>query len=309
MPIRLPHNFPAGQQLEHEGIDTIIYERAQAQEIRPLKVVLLNLMPNKIDTETQLLRLISSTSIQIEVTFLKVSSHKHKHDAQHLEAFYQEFENIKDQRFDAIIITGAAVDKISYEEVDYWNEFQEIVTWANDNVFAELFICWGAQAALNVDFGIRKKEFDFKLFGVYPHTVPKPNRLTRGFDDLFYIPQSRWNGLKKTDVDKVVSEGKLVELAENELVGSTILATPHLHKVYMLGHLEYTQNTLKDEYLRDLNSGANELLPYNYFPNDNPNNEPTVSWRATANLFFANWIDYVYQETPYDLNTLQPCEF
>ncbi|GHT81835.1 homoserine O-succinyltransferase [Actinomycetota bacterium] len=309
MPIRLPQQFPAATQLDAEGIEVLHFDRAVSQDIRPLKVVLFNLMPTKIDTEVQLLRLLSRSSIQIEAYFLRASTHVPKHDSAHLNHFYVNFDDIKDQRFDAIIFTGAPVEQLDFEEVDYWDEFKKVVQWASDNVFAELFICWGAQAGLYSEFGIQKQMLKDKLFGAYPHSIVATHQFTRGFDDTVYIPQSRHSDVDITGLQKVINEGKLLELVSSYALGPNILTTPHGHKTYVLGHLEYDRGTLENEYKRDVSQGLNTDVPKNYYPEDNPKLEPLMSWKAHANLFFVNWINYVYQETPFDLNKLSPCKF
>jgi homoserine O-succinyltransferase len=349
VPIRLPNQFPARDRLALEGIDALSFERAAAQDIRPLKVVLFNLMPTKIDTEVQLLRLLSRSSIQIEASFLRAATHEAKHGADHLDRFYVDFDDIKDDKFDAIIITGAPVEQLPFDEVDYWSEFEKVVHWANNNVFAELFICWGAAAGLQVDFGVGKEVLDEKLFGVYPHklapessavvtshggeTTSANHPLMRGFDDVFNIPNSRFIKPDAADLERVLGEGKLIPLAVSDEIGVNILTTPHIHKTYVLGHFEYDRETLDAEYRRDTVSenDPNEnkafievgplcspkipksqpgvKLPVNYYPSDDPTQQPNFSWRSHANLFFMNWIDYIYQETPYDLADLKPCRF
>jgi homoserine O-succinyltransferase len=309
VPIRLPQHFPAAQQLDAEGIISLTHERAADQDIRPLKVVLMNLMPTKIDTEVQLLRLLSRSSIQIEAYFLRTSSHNVKYGSQHLDKFYVNFSEIADQRFDAIIITGAPVEQLPFTQVDYFDELCQIINWANSNVFGELFICWGAQAGLYTEFGIDKVDLAQKLFGVYPHHVTTPHRLTRGFDDTVLIPQSRHTDVDHIKLESVIESGKLLPLVSSNALGPNVLTTPHGHKTYILGHLEYDRMTLGHEYWRDIERGFTIDVPKNYYPNDNPNIEPNMSWCAHANLFFINWIDYVYQETLYDLNSMQPCAF
>jgi homoserine O-succinyltransferase len=307
MPIRLPSKFPAGKRLRQERIETMDFDRASSQEIRPLKVVLFNLMPTKIDTEVQLLRLMSRSSIQIEPVFLRTATYKPSHDSMHLDSFYVEFDDIKDQQFDAIIITGAPVEQLKFDDVQYFDEFVKIVKWSESNVFAKLFICWGAQAGLYVDFDVEKQLLEQKIFGVYPHKVAKSARghhLTRGFDDIIYIPQSRHSGLNARQVQEKIDCGELMSLIESSALGFNVLATPDSRKVYVLGHFEYDRNTLKNEYVRDLERGMSLDVPKNYFPGDDPKLAPNVTWRSHANLFFVNWINFIYQETPYDLREL-----
>ena len=266
-------------------------------------------MPTKIDTEVQLLRLLSSSSIQIDATFLRTSTHQVKYGAEHLDRFYADFDAIKDQRFDAIIITGAPVEQLPFEEVDYWDELVKVVHWANDNVFAELFICWGAQAGLYIDFDVEKVIYPQKVFGIYPHSLCCTHRITRGFDDVVNVPQSRYTGLGEEQLTKQIERGRLIPLVSSSEAGPNILITPHAHKTYVLGHFEYDRTTLDAEYKRDVARGLKTALPVNYYPDDDPARTPVQNWGAHANLLFDNWIDFVYQETPYDLSTLKPCKF
>jgi homoserine O-succinyltransferase len=309
MPIRLPSGFPANNILQGEGISVIAHKRAVDQEIRPLRVIIFNLMPTKIDTEVQILRLLSRSSIQIESFFLKVSSHEFKHDVEHLKRFYYSFDELKGQKFDAIIITGAPVEQMPFKDVDYWDEFCEIVHWASHNVFAKLFICWGAQAGMYIDFDIDKHNLESKLFGIYPHTIIKDHEFTRGFDDIVMIPQSRHTDINHNELGEIIRQGKLVPLVSSTALGSNILTTPKGHKTYVLGHLEYDRETLENEYKRDISEGKVIDVPKNYYAKDDPSQSPEMSWKSHANLFFINWINYVYQETPFDLDTLKPCVF
>ncbi|MDR1447895.1 MAG: homoserine O-succinyltransferase [Candidatus Ancillula sp.] len=309
MPIRLPAQFPAAHRLGEEGIATLTHMRAVTQDIRPLQVIIMNLMPAKVDTEVQLLRLLSNSSIQIESYFLRTVTHNVKYEAEHLDRFYVDFNDIINKKFDAIIITGAPLEQLAFEEVDYWDELVKVINWASNNVFAELFICWGAAAGLYVDFGVEKVNLSEKISGIFQHTKCRMNRLTRGFDDVFNIPHSRYTMPDPQQLNELVEQGKLITLVDSPETSATILTTPHMHKTYILGHLEYDRETLDTEYRRDLRRGINAKIPRNYYPNDDYMETPQFSWRATASLFFGNWIDYVYQETPYDLSKLIPCKF
>lgn len=314
MPIRLPLGFPSIESLKDEGIESLSFEQADRQDIRPLKVVLFNLMPTKIDTEVQIMRLLSHSSIQIEPIFLKVSTYQPKHFEDHLDRFYASFSEIKDQRFDAIIITGAPVEQLEFEDVEYWSEFCEIIEWANTNVFASLYICWGAQAALYIQHRVEKELLNEKISGIYQHIISPDEKereriskqfsIVRGLDDEFFIPQSRYTKVNELQVEELVKRGELVCLAKNSKYGSNILATPDSRKVYVIGHLEYDRETLDKEYHRDLEKGIEPRIPENYYFNNDPNNQPIMSWKSTANVIFSRWIDFVYQETPYDLNSL-----
>ncbi|MDR0950054.1 MAG: homoserine O-succinyltransferase [Candidatus Ancillula sp.] len=314
MPIKLPKDFPARKRLLESGINSLEFERAENQEIRPLRIVLFNLMPTKVNTETQILRLLSTSSIQIEPYFLKTESYQPTHFSKHLDRFYINFSDIKDKQFDALIITGAPVEEINFEDVKYWDEFVEIKKWANKNVFATLHICWGASAGLYVDFGIEKIIANKKLFGIFPYQVLMHNRLTAGFDDTVMIPQSRWFRENHQQLRKAITGGKLMELVgstqlqtedNKPLPQANILATPNLRKSYILGHLEYTRNTLLEEYLRDVEANKENItVPENYFYNNEPGQKIAVTWSSTARIFFINWIDFIYQETPYNLKDL-----
>jgi homoserine O-succinyltransferase len=304
MPIRLPEGFPAARKLQSEEIVTLTHKRADKQDIRPLKVVILNLMPTKIATEVQLLRLLSSSSIQIEACFLRVATHHVKHGAEHLDKFYKEFDEIKGEQFDAIVVTGAPVEQLAFEEVDYWAEFQEIMDWARTNVFAKLYICWGAQAGLYLDFGVKKVIYPEKLLGIYKYQRVGKHVLTRGFDDEFMMPQSRYTGLNQGDLADKLAEGELICLAtSSDADGGAIFTTHDKRQTYVTGHLEYDRDTLDIEYKRDAKAGVGQM-PKNYYPDDDPAQTPKFTWRAHADLFFSNWIGTVYQDTPFDLKEL-----
>ncbi len=304
MPIKLPDHLPAVEILTNENIFVMKESRAFTQDIRPLRIVILNLMPIKPTTETQLLRLLGNTPLQVEAVLLHPSTHTSKNTSEeHLSMFYHTFDEIKDQKFDGMVITGAPVEQFEFEEVSYWDELTRIMEWKLTNVTSTLHICWGAQAGLYYHFGIPKYKLQNKLFGVFPHKVNKQNvKLFRGFDPQFNIPHSRHTENRKEDIEKVEELEILVESAE---AGVAIIATKDGSQIFATGHSEYEQNTLKEEYERDLGRGLPIDIPKNYFPNDDPSQEPLVSWRAHANLLFSNWLNYyVYQETPYDLNQI-----
>ena len=306
MPIRIPDSLPAAEVLTGENIFVMTEERAERQDIRPLSIVLLNLMPTKIVTETQLLRLIGNTPLQVDVTFLHPETHKSKNTPEeHLLKFYNTFSEIKDKKFDGLIITGAPVEQMPFEEVNYWDELKEIMEWSLHNVYSTFHICWGAQAGLYYHYGIPKYHVGEKLSGVYRHKVVKRNvKLLRGFDEEFYAPHSRYTEVRREDIEKV--EG-LEILSESDEAGIYIVSALNGRQIFVTGHSEYDQLTLKAEYDRDVGKGLNPRIPVNYFPDDDPEKLPVVRWRAHANLLFANWLNYyVYQETPYDLNELGP---
>jgi homoserine O-succinyltransferase len=301
MPINIPNDLPARSGLEREGIFLMDEERAIHQDIRPLQIAVLNLMPTKEQTEMQLLRLIGNTPLQVNVTLLHPESHRPQHTPQeHLQRFYRGFSQIKDERFDGMIITGAPVEDLEFEEVDYWEELKEIMEYSKHHVYSTLHICWGAQAGLYHHYGVRKYPLPEKMFGIFPHQVLYPNLpLFRGFDDQFYAPHSRHTTVKREDIDGI--EGVTV-LSESPEAGVCVVIGDGGRQVFVTGHLEYDRDTLKAEYLRDVNKGIPIGKPRNYFPDDDPASLPVVTWRAHAHLLFSNWINYfVYQETPYDL--------
>lgn len=305
MPIKIPHNLPAVNILAKENIFVMDEKRALSQDIRPLKFIIINLMPTKIETETQLLRLLSNTPLQIEITFLKMDSYISKNiSTEHMKNFYKTFEDVKNEKFDALIITGAPVETLKFEEVDYWKELTEVMEWSNKNVFSTLHICWGAQAGLYYHYNIPKYSLDKKLFGVFPLEIEDTKTmLLRGFDEVFNMPQSRHTGIKEEEIEKIP---ELEILAKSDLVGASIIGTKDKRKIFVTGHMEYDRLTLANEYNRDINLGKKIDIPYNYYPENNPEKTPLYTWRSHANLFFTNWINYyVYQETPYDLNELK----
>ncbi len=302
MPIRIPDQLPAYETLQNENIFVMNEGRASHQDIRPLKIALLNLMPTKITTETQLLRLLGNTPLQVEVTLLRTGTYQSKNTPEeHLLNFYQTFEQVSDQLFDGMIITGAPVEQLPFEEVDYWDELTRIMDWAATHVFARLYICWGAQAGLYHHFGVLKYPLAAKQFGVFKHNVTEKNvKLLRGFDDVFYAPHSRHTEIRREDIEKVPG---LQVIAESDEAGVYIVAHPESRQVFITGHSEYDPLTLKAEYDRDVKAGLPIAIPVNYFADDDPTKAPIVRWRGHSHLLFANWINYyVYQETPYDLS-------
>lgn len=305
MPIKLPDELPATEILANENIFVMKESRAFTQDIRPLRIVILNLMPVKQTTETQLLRLLGNTPLQVEIVLLHPCSHTSKNTSEeHLSTFYKTFDEIKDEKFDGMIITGAPVEQLPFHEVTYWKELQQILDWKLTNVTSTLHICWGAQAGLYHHFGVPKHPLPEKLFGVFAHTVNKPNvKLFRGFDSVFHIPHSRHTENRREDIEKVA---ELEILSESEEAGVYIVATKDGRQIFVTGHSEYDQGTLRDEYERDRSRGLDIAIPKHYFPNDDPSQPPVVNWRAHANLLFSNWLNYyVYQETPYDWNAIR----
>ena len=304
MPIKIPNLLPATQTLHEENIFVITENRAVTQDIRPLRIVMLNLMPQKIVTETQIARLIGNTPLQVELELLQTATHRSKHTApEHMLAFYKVFDDIKDQNFDGMIITGAPVELLPFEEVEYWDELCEIMEWSKTHVTSTLHICWGAQAGLYYHYGIKKYPLDSKLFGVFPHVADyKRSMLFRGFDDVFMVPQSRHTTVKREDVEACP---ELQILASSEECGVYAVIAKKNRQIFITGHSEYDAGTLNAEYVRDVNLGRPISVPKNYFKNDDPNCEPVVSWRSHANLLFSNWLNYfVYQTTPYDVNSV-----
>lgn len=303
MPIIVPKGLPAYKTLKEENVFVMEEARARKQDIRPLRIAIVNLMPTKDITETQLIRMLANTPLQVELQLLSMDSHESKHtDKQHLDEFYKSFEEIRNQRFDGMIITGAPVEFLPFEEVDYWKELTEIMEYTKTNVFSVLHICWGAQAGLYYHYGIRKHELPAKLFGVFGHQVKdKKSPLTRGFDDEFFAPQSRHTEVRKADIQAVHD---LKILAESEESGVHMAASRDKRRIFVQGHMEYDRNTLLAEYDRDLKKGMAVALPKNYFRDDDPVKGVVAKWSGHGNLFFANWLNFIYQETPYDLEKL-----
>ena len=304
MPIKVQSNLPAIKVLESENIFVMPNEVALKQDIRPLKIIILNLMPTKIETETQLLRLLGNSPLQVDIELLQMASHTSKNTSpHHLTTFYKTFEQIKDDRFDGMIITGAPVEQLRFEDVDYWDELCEIMEWSKHNVYSTFHICWGAQAGLYYHYGINKHMLDKKLSGVYSHEILNPHHpLMRGFDDTFKIPHSRYTGV---DEEKVRKTHSLEILAFSDEAGIAIVANRTGRQIFVTGHAEYDRETLANEYFRDKNKGINPDIPCNYFPDDDASQTPPMVWRSNATLLYTNWLNYfVYQATPYDLRDL-----
>lgn len=301
MPIKIKDSLPAQEILESENIFVMTEFRAMHQDIRPLHLLVLNLMPTKIVTETQLLRKLSNTPLQIEVEFLQTSSYKPSHVSEnHLETFYTVFDDVKDRKFDGMIVTGAPLDYPPFEEVAYWEELCNIMEWSKKHVHSTLHVCWGTYAALYYFYGIDKIILDEKLSGVYSHKVLKnTSPLFRGFDDIFYAPQSRAMTVREEDINKV---NELELLAVSDIAGPTIMKTKDSRQFFVTCHPEYDEDTLAKEYFRDVQRGLNPKVPVNYFPDDDPTKKPIVNWRSTGQLLYSNWLNYyVYQSTPYDV--------
>jgi homoserine O-succinyltransferase len=303
MPVNIPTSLPAAAILAAENIFVLNQEHACRQNIRPLQIAILNLMPAKEATEVQFLRLIGSTPIQVEPCFLTTGSYAPKNTpADYLQAFYSRFEDIKNRKFDGLIVTGAPVEHLPFEEVLYWRELREVLDWARAHVFASLFVCWGAQAALYHYHGVPKHPLDEKMFGVFPHRANYPaNEILRGFDDVFYAPHSRHTTILPEDL---AACPELRILSESATAGIFMVATEDNRRLFITGHIEYDRDTLKEEYLRDAKKGLPIKVPANYFPQDNPQNQPRHCWRAHGNLLYGNWINYIYQNTPHDINRI-----
>ncbi|MBU3113246.1 homoserine O-acetyltransferase MetA [Clostridium lacusfryxellense] len=301
MPIKIPDNLPAFKTLSKENIFTITEDKAFHQDIRPLKIIILNLMPTKIETETQILRLLGNSPLQIDIVLLHPKSHASKNiSEEHLIKFYNTFDEIKDSKFDGMIITGAPIESVPFEDVDYWEELKQIMEWSICNVFSTLHICWGAQAGLHYHYGLQKHTLDNKMFGVFKHKIMRKNvKLLSGFDDEFFVPHSRHTEIRKADIDKI---DELEILSESDESGIYIVSAKKGRQIFITGHSEYDPLTLKYEYDRDIANGLTINIPDNYYPNDDPSKTPVVKWRGHSNLLFVNWLNYyVYQETPYNL--------
>ena len=308
MPIKIQSDLPAKGILENENIFVMDEGRAISQEIRPLKICILNLMPLKEETELQLLRALSNTPLQVDVDFMKTSTHVSQNtSANHLNRFYSTFAELKDNKYDGLIITGAPVEQMAFEEVDYWEELCMIMEWSKKHVTSTLHICWGAQAGLYYHYGIRKQLLDQKMFGVFEHKVTRPsNPLVRGFDEVFYAPHSRHTGIRREDV---LACPELRLLADSEEAGPYLMSTESGRQIFVAGHPEYDKYTLDSEYRRDVDKGLPIAVPKNYYPDDDPTKEPLFRWRAHAHLLYSNWLNYyVYQNTPYDLDLLETVE-
>ena len=304
MPIKIPQTLPAAGILESENIFVMDVKRADTQDIRPLKIAILNLMPTKIVTETQLLRLLSNTPLQIDVTLLTTATYTSKNtDKSHLDAFYKTFDEVKSVKFDGLIITGAPVEYLEFEKVSYWQELCEIIDWANANVFSTLYVCWGAFAGLYHNYGIEKYPLSVKISGVYRHHTLIPSHpLVRGFDEYFNAPHSRFSYVLRDDI---ISCSDLELLAESDDAGVYLAASKDMRQIYVTGHPEYDSDTLKLEYERDMLKGISPIVPKNYFPGNDPSKQPHNSWRSHAHLLYSNWLNYcVYQTTPYNIEEI-----
>ncbi|MBQ8830200.1 MAG: homoserine O-succinyltransferase [Oscillospiraceae bacterium] len=305
MPIKIPNELPATQILQNENIFVMTETRAVSQDIRPLRIAILNLMPTKVVTETQLTRLLGNTPLQVEIELIHTTTHESKNTSKdHLLAFYKSFDDIKDQKFDGLIITGAPVEQMPFEEVEYWDELCRIMEWSKTNVYSTFHICWGAQAGLYYHYGVPKYPLDKKMFGVFPHRVErKQAMLMRGFDDTFMVPHSRHTNIRREDVEKVP---ELKIAASSEEAGIYAIYTEGGRQVFITGHSEYDPDTLLNEYVRDKNLGLPIDVPKNYFPDDDDTKAPNVTWRGHANLLYSNWLNYfVYQTTPYDIGDIK----
>jgi len=305
MPLNIPIDLPAIKALEKENIFVKDSKSASHQDIRPLKIIILNLMPLKITTETDLVRLLSNSPLQIELEFMKIKSHTSKNTPiEHMKMFYKDFEIVKENRYDGMIITGAPLEHMDYEEVSYWNEITEIFEWSKTHVYSTVYICWAAQAGLYYHYNIPKYKLDKKMFGIFKHTALDPkNPIFRGFDDEFFVPHSRHTEVRKEDILK---NPALKLLSESPEAGVYMVQAKKGREIYIMGHSEYAPNTLRDEYIRDKEKGLDIEIPKNYFEDDDPKKKPIVRWRSHANLLFVNWLNYfVYQSTPYDINKIK----
>ena len=306
MPINIPNSLPAFSTLTDENVFVISNEEALRQDIRALEVAIVNLMPSKIETETQLLRLLSNTPIQVNITFIRTATYISKNASrEHMAMFYTTFEDIKEKYYDALFITGAPVELLPFEQVTYWEELCRIMEWSKSHAFNTIHICWGAQAGLYYHYGLEKHPLERKLFGVFPQKVEVKNHpLFKGFDDVFNVPHSRYTDIKTEDIKKCP---KLTLLASSELSGAHIVADKTGRQIFINGHVEYDRDTLKREYLRDIEKGLDTPLPYNYFPDNDPSREPVNSWCGHGSLMYSNWLNFcVYQETPYQIENIKP---
>lgn len=304
MPLRLPDRLPAIDLLKQENIFVMDASRAHSQDIRPLKIVILNLMPLKITTETDLIRLLSNTPLQLEINFMKLQSHTPRNTpVEHMMMFYRDFAEMRDEKYDGMIVTGAPVEQLEFEDVSYWQEITDIFAWARTHVTSTLYICWAAQAGLYYHYGIRKYSLDRKMFGIFPqHPLDPRLPIFRGFDDVFMMPHSRHTEIRREDI---LAHSELQLIAESDESGVSVVMARGGREFFITGHLEYAPNTLDNEYKRDKDIRTDVDLPRNYYRDNDPQNAPMVSWRAHANLFYSNWINYyVYQETPYDISKI-----
>lgn len=303
MPVIIPANLPANKTMRDENIFVMDKEIAERQDIRPLEIALVNLMPTKIQTETQFVRLLSNTPIQINVEFIQTVTYESKNISEsHMKNFYKGINDVKHKKFDGMIITGAPVELMEFEDVDYWEEMKEILDFSKKNVTSTMYICWGAQAAMHHFYGLQKKELPAKMFGVFEHEKKDDTcMLLNGFDDIFYVPHSRHTEIVSKDIKSVK---ELIVLAESKDAGVHIAVTDDYNRIFVMGHSEYDSETLKNEYDRDISQGKSINVPKNYYPNDDPTKQPFVKWRGHANLLFKNWLNVIYQETPYDINEI-----
>ena len=309
MPIRVPDTLPAIKVLESENIFVMTAKRAMTQDIRPLKIVILNLMPTKIETETQLLRLLGNTPLQVDVELLQMATHVSKNTSiTHLNTFYKTFADIRDEKFDGMIITGAPVERMDFSEVDYWPELCDIMAWSRSNVYSTMHICWGAQAALHYHFGIQKHPLPQKLSGVFLHKVLEPlHPLVRGFDDKYYAPHSRYTEVSRADIE---AHPELTVLTYSSKAGVHIAVNKNGRQIFVMGHAEYDRETLANEYFRDLKKGIHPQIPENYFPDNEVYAKPPFMWRSHASLLFSNWLNYyVYQQTPFNIQDIEEANF
>lgn len=304
MPIKVPDNLPAAAVLENENLFVMHKGRAESQDIRPLDILILNLMPTKVETEIQLMRLLSNNPLQTNITLLRMESHRSKTTSQeYLDRFYDTFDNVKQKKWDGMIITGAPVENYDFEEVDYWGELSEIMEWSKTNVFSTLHICWGTQAGLYYHYGVPKYPLESKMSGVFKHRALVDNELLlKGCDDVFSFPHSRHT---ENRLEDIIKNPRLHVIAHSDKAGVGIIVSEKYGQIFITGHMEYDTNTLSYEYYRDLGKGMNPHVPDNYFPDDDPSRDPVNTWRSTANLIFGNWLNYyVYQRTPYDKNKI-----
>ena len=303
MPIKIPDGLPAKQTLSDERIFALEEDVANSQDIRPLRVAILNLMPTKIETETQILRLISKSPLQVDIDFMRVSTHESKNvSADHLVKFYDVFDNFRDKNYDGLIITGAPVEQLEFEEVDYWDELCGIMDWAREHVFSTMFLCWGAMAGLYHYYGVPKRQLGSKIFGVFKQRLcDEYSFLTNGFDEVHNMPHSRHAAL---DANELARHPELEVLSEGFQTGPALVATRDFHEIYVTGHFEYGRDTLATEYWRDFKAGLRIQMPENYFPDDDPEQQPIFTWRSHANLLYRNWLNWVYQMTPYDMDQI-----
>lgn len=304
LPIKIPNDLPAFHTLEKENIFVIPNDRADHQDIRALKIAILNLMPDKISTETQLLRLLSNTPLHVDIDLVQMGTHTSKNTSQeHMLAFYKPFSEVVNNKYDGLIVTGAPVEQMDFEDVDYWDELCEVFEWSKTNVYSTIHICWGAQAGLYYHYGIPKYPLEKKMFGNFKHHIDYPqSSILKGFGDVFHCPHSRHTEIHKEDVEKC---DKLIVVAESDEAGIHLVSDKSERRFFLMGHWEYDRETLAKEYFRDKEKGLDIDVPYSYFPNDDPNNKPIFNWSCSANLLYSNWLNYcVYQKTPYDLSEL-----